>query len=617
VTIKSAAESLLSNCSNKTLTKSRCWVMWIRHWMIVPFVLLALRASAQQSADAASYTPASTPASSALATAQPESQPVVTSSNTRPPALSPAMSQAVDRAIEREHALIEMLKTRTPIVETYLQNLKFVPKVGPVPAEDHYFLGRMYLDETVDRSDWLKHERSMQTRLLGGFQRLYKIQYQPLGFSWMVFADRNDFDREHYNFRFAHREFLGDVRCLVFGVTPKKDTGKGRFVGRIWVEDQGFNIVRLNGTYEPRPRNAYFFHMDSWRLNLIPGYWVPAYIYSEESEGSHAVTDELSFKAQTRLWGYDLQNSADDSEFTQVQVDSTVKDESPSAQDASPLEAQWRWQQQAGDNVIERLQNAGLLAPRNDVDKVLETVVDNLLTSNNIQLPGRVRARVMLTSPLETFSAGSTIVLSRGLVDVLPDEASLAMVLSRELAHIMLGHNISTKYAFSDRMLFSDESTYKNFGFRHLPDEEAEADQKALDLLKNSPYAQNLNSAGLFLREVAARGTALQALLTPHLGTGLTNHKGAVDRMVALMNSAPTLDSSKLDQVAALPLGARVKLNAWDDRVELIKLTPMPFTSARQKMPLEVTPFFPRLTRSGAIANPTATANAAAPAPSK
>jgi len=47
------------------------------------------------------------------------------------------MSQAVDRAIEREHALIELLKTRTPIVETYLQNLKFTPKVGSVPVQEH------------------------------------------------------------------------------------------------------------------------------------------------------------------------------------------------------------------------------------------------------------------------------------------------------------------------------------------------------------------------------------------------------------------------------------------------------------------------------------------------
>jgi hypothetical protein len=266
--------------------------------------------------------------------------------------------------------------------------------------------------------------------------------------------------------------------------------------------------------------------------------------------------------------------------------------------------------------VIERLQNAGLLAPEGELDKVLETVVNNLLTTNNIELPGPVRARVMLTLPLETFSAGNTIVVSRGLVDVLPDEASLAMVLSRELAHIILGHNLGSKYAFYHRMLFSDESAYQNLGFRHAPEEETAADKKALELLKNSPYAEKLNTPGLFLREVAARGPALSALLTPHLGTGFIDRKGAVDRMMVLMNSAPALDPDKLDQIAALPLGGRVKLNAWDDHAELIKTTPLAITSARGKMPLEVTPFFPRLTRSGAVVNPTATANAAHPTPS-
>jgi hypothetical protein len=216
----------------------------------------------------------------------------------------------------------------------------------------------------------------------------------------------------------------------------------------------------------------------------------------------------------------------------------------------------------------------------------------------------------MLTSPLETFSVGNTIVVSRGLVDVLPDEASLAMVLSRELAHIVLGHNSGSKYAFNDRMLFSDASVYQNLGFRHLPEEETAADNRALELLKNSPYAGKLDTAGLFLRELAARGPALSALLTPHLGTGFTNRKGAVDRMSALMNSAPALDPNKLDQVAALPLGGRVKVNAWDNHAELIKATPLAFTSARGKMPLEVTPFFPRLTRYRAAASPTDTAKA-------
>src|SRR5215475_2393564 len=490
--------------------------MGILRFAITTSLLLTLSANAQQSAGPFSSPTTQAPESVAQSNPAPsrgqlEQQPSNAELHPAPasasitPVLVPSatMDQVVDRAIEREHALMEMLKTRTPLVETYLQDLKFDAEVGPAPVQDHYFLGRMDLNQRMNRRDYLSKDTSFESRLLGGFTRLYKLEYKPLGFSWMIYADRDDFNRQTYDFKYVRREFLGDVRCIVFEVSAKKGTGKGRFRGRIWVEDQNYNIVRLNGFYEPRPRNAYFFHMDSWRLNLIPDYWVPAYIYSEEGDFSYPSNDKMTFKAETRLWGYDLKKGAQNSELTEVVVDSTVKDVSAEARDASPLQAQWRWQQQAGDNVIERLQNAGLLAPENDVDKVLETVVNNLLLTNNIELLGPVHARVMLTLPLETFSAGNTIVVSRGLLEVLPDEASLAMVLSRELAHIVLGHNVAGKYAFSDRMLFSDESTYENLGFRHVPEEESAADEKAIELLKNSPYAEKLNTPGLFLREVA------------------------------------------------------------------------------------------------------------------
>jgi hypothetical protein len=191
---------------------------------------------------------------------------------------------------------------------------------------------------------------------------------------------------------------------------------------------------------------------------------------------------------------------------------------------------------------------------------------------------------------------GNTIVVSRGLIDVLPDEASLAMVLAHELAHIVLGHNVYNQYAFNDRMLFSDESTYSNLGFKHSPAEEAQADRKAIELLKNSPYSQKLDTAGLFLKALQTQAPHLSALLTAHLGNNVSEN-GTVTRMSALINSAPTLDINKLDQVAALPLGGRVKMNAWNDRVELIKSQPVALTSARDKEPFEVTPFFPHLGR--------------------
>jgi hypothetical protein len=516
------------------------------------------------------------------------------------------MDQVVNLFILREHGLIKALATSTPVVETYLQNLTADPQLGPVPSGDHYFLGRLDMGETIDRKDYLKDDQknmSMQSKLLGGFQKLYKVQYQPMGFSWMVYVDRSDFDREHYDFHYARREFLGDVRCLVFDVTPKAKSGRGRFLGRIWIEDQGFNIVRLNGTYSQAAHNTYFFHMDSWRLNLIPGYWVPAFIYSEEGDFSAGVSNKVAFKAQTRIWGYDLKKGGKDDELTNIRVDS-VTDESTAAQDASPLQAERVWQQQAEDNVVERLTSAGLLAPEGDVDHILQTVVNNLEVTNNIDLPRPVRTRVLLTAPLETFSVGNTIVISRGLVDVLPDEASLAAVLSHELAHIVLGHNLGSKYAFNDRMLFGDDSTYQNLGFKHIPEEETAADKKAIELLKNSPYAQKLDNVGLFLKALQLRAGSLSALLTTHLGNPLTEG-GTVNRLSALATQGPALDNNKLDQIAALPLGGRVKINPWDDKAEMVKTAPVAITSARDKMPFEVTPFYPRLARLGANTAPT------------
>jgi hypothetical protein len=583
-----------------------------KHWMMLAVLTIAMMAFAQE--------PPSTPENSSNAAAQPTqaaaapSQPQAAqtdssqpqSGETQPKMAPPTtMDQVVDRVIQRERDLIKFLSPRTPIVETYLQNLTQDPQLGPIPQDDHYFLGRMELSDSIDRSDYLDNkgrdkdnkDESMEKHLLGELTRKFKFQYQPLGFSWMIFADRSDFDRQHYEFHYARREFVGDVRCLVFDLTPKKDAGRGRFLGRIWVEDQDFNIVRLNGTFARPQRNNYYFHMDSWRLNLIPGYWVPAYIYSEEGNFTAGAKNKIAFKAQTRIWGYNLKTAAANDELTNIRVDS-VKDDTPAAQDASPLAAEREWQQQAEDNVLERLERAGLLAPEGDVDKILQTVVNNIEITNNIELPRPVRTRVLTTSPLETFSVGNTIVVSRGLVDVLPDEGSLAMVLSHELAHIVLGHNLGSQYAFNDRMLFSDEATYQNFGFKHIPEEETAADKKALEMLKNSPYAQKLDSAGLFIKALQARAPQLSALLQAHLGNNLADN-GTVTRMAALATSAPALDWNKLDQIAALPLGGRVKLNPWDDKVEIVKAQPVAITSARDKMPFEVTPFYPRLARYG------------------
>ena len=383
------------------------------------------------------------------------------------------------------------------------------------------------------------------------------------------------FDKQNYDLKYLHQEFLGDIRALVFDVAPKAKVKGPHFQGRIWVEDQEYTIVRFNGTYLPQQRMNFYFHFDTWRTNMRPGVWLPAFIYSEESDSKYALFRKLSMRSQTRLWGYNLKVATDGDEFTSVRVDSAsdVSDQTDIANDINPVESAHKWEREAEDDVLDRLQRTGVLAPDGDVSKVLQTVINNLEITNDLNIQPEVRARVLLTTPLESFTVGHTIVISRGLLDVLPDEGSLAMVLAHELGHIALGHRLDTKYAFGDRMLFPDEETFRRIQLARDPHQEQAADQKAIKFLQNSPYKDKLANAGLFLRELELRSKQLPALITPEFGSRIA--KGdSVLRMSTLLQSAPALQTGDVTQIAALPLGSRIKLDPWDDSVELKKTSP-------------------------------------------
>jgi hypothetical protein len=510
--------------------------------------------------------------------------------------------QVIDRTVEREHFFMAQMKQLHPLVETYLQNLKQDREIAAaVPSSDVYFLGRLDMSEgTGDRAFRSPSNEGLGKRALSKLNDMYSMKFLPLGFAQMVVLDQ-DFQRKFYDFNFVRREFLGEVRCIVIDVAPKKNAGKGRFLGRMWIEDQDYNIVRFNGTYSPHPRSSYYLHFDSWRQNLRPGVWLPSLIYSEESDLKYRLGQSLHYKAQTRLWGYSLRDLRRNSEFTDITVDSpqSVQDQSQKSQDATPIEAQRAWERQAENNVIDRLQQIGLIAPEGEIDKVLQTVVNNMMVTNNLDIPD-VKCRVLMTTPLESFTIGHTIVMSRGMIDVLPDEASLAMILTHELAHIILGHRLDTKLAFNDRMFFPDERTFERMDFARDHGEEEAADKKAVELLSNSPYKDKLSNAGLFLKAVQARAPALKNLIRAHLGDSLLN--GGATRMSSLMTASPQFDPKKADQVAALPLGGRVRVDPWNDQLELIKTKPVAITAASEKMPFEVTPFFPFLTRLNTVA---------------
>jgi hypothetical protein len=522
---------------------------------------------------------------------------------------SSRLDQVLDAIVANERDLASKLEQYRPLMETYLQTVKNDATLGGVPVNDNYFFGRLELGHDASAEPEGKKERKAKKskkKTLSLFDEFHSQTFKPESFARMLILDRGSFDREHYDFEFLRTEFLGEIRTLVFDVTPKQGKalnrmGAGRFTGRIWVEDQDYNIVRYNGIYASVL--AVNFHFDSWRLNMAPGIWLPAYVYTEESERKFKQL-KLTHKGQTRIWGYQIKRLDAEDEFTKVLIDAPqTRDESDRPGQISPVESARAWESEAEDNVIRRLERSGLLAPSGEVDKVLETVVTNLEITNSLDIQPPVRCRVLLTTPLESFTIGHTIVLSRGLLDVLPDEASLAMVLAHELGHVLGGHELDTRYAFSDQILVGDKQAMQHFVFERDPAEELEADDRAVELLQNSPYKDDLGNAGLFLKALAAKADDLPALIRPHFGNRMAQ-RDKLYRMPEIVDAAPELDPKSVDQIAALPLGGRVKLDPWSARVELMKNNRVALLSAREKMPFQVTPLMPYLARYGSHNDP-------------
>jgi hypothetical protein len=538
--------------------------------------------------------------------------------------LTPEQSALVDKAVAREKVLIKAIQQRTPLVETYIQDTRPDVKLYEVPVDDQYMLSRVdfgkgffdksYQPRGEDKHGFFKNSLASITGLTKALG-LEKFTYSPTGFMQMMFVDPSGFDQQHYVFSYVRREFLGSVRTWVFDVHPKV-AGMGRFYGRIWVEDQDGNVVRFNGTYTgpaSEDSSKYYFHFDSWRMNVQPGIWLPVAVYVEESTGA-AGSKQEGLKAQTHFWGYSLKLPTRDSENVSVKVDDAV-DQSDDSTDVGPLQASRMWVTQAENNVIDRLVEAGLVAPLTPggyEDKVLGQIVINLIVPNNLAFTDQIHCRVLLTDTVEATTVGNTILVSKGLIDSLPSEPAIASVMAMELAHIALGHHIDTRYAFNDRLLFPDESTFQRIDMNHSDVDNATAAKKAMEYLNASMYKDQLPTAGLFYAQLSDRGRVLKALNTPKLGDSLLKPDGT-PWMGDLAHMSPKIDWDDLTQTAALPLGSWLKTDPWDDRVHMLTAKRYAPMNARDKMPFEVTPVFYKLQRYD-VANAEPSSAGAAPA---
>jgi hypothetical protein len=505
---------------------------------------------------------------------------------TTQPVRNPA--ELADRIFKREKAQVETIENSAPIVETYIQEEKSDALMGTIPKKDFYFLGQ---------ADFRGKTVKVHPMTARSHKGSIMWSYEPAGFLQMAFLDLRDFDKEHYRLRAGPRVFLGEVRCYVFDVDRAPKVKGPRFQGRIWVEDQDFTIVRINGTYAPERNfslkhfdDEFYEHFDSWRTNIKTGLWLPSDIYIQDLR-EPPPTGGPRFKARTHLWGYGLTSRNRQEELGRllVETEGQVKDETEK-QDRSPLEQQRGWRSLSERNVMEVLERVGLVAPEGNVEKVLNTIVNNLIVTNGLDSGFEIHCRVLMTSDFEMFSMQNTIVLSRGLIDVVPNEETLAALLAFEIADAMVPKPAQDQYGFSDVLRLSPTEALRKLSFVDKPEEARKNSEKAAELLRKSPYGDKLANVGLFFSQLQSQKPALKQLISARLGN-------QVYFSSQLLQLAPTLAPASLQQLGALPMGSRIKINAWNDSVSLIETHQMGPLSPREKIPFEITPIDLHLTR--------------------
>jgi TonB family protein len=89
-----------------------------------------------------------------------------------------------------------------------------------------------------------------------------------------------------YNFTYAGKERIDELDLYIFDVSPKvmpDPKSKLRlFQGRIWVDDNDFQIVKSRGKGVPETKNNKFPNVETYREQIDGSYWFPTYSYADE-----------------------------------------------------------------------------------------------------------------------------------------------------------------------------------------------------------------------------------------------------------------------------------------------------------------------------------------------
>lgn len=373
------------------------------------------------------------------------------------------------RAIANDNRLRHWMESYEPLVETYVRNVGTPSKVN-----DLYFLGRLDLHREFHLGGGYSFDQKVLFGRSGKHRRLYSpigipIRFTAQGFSAMLFPFTDDADETLYSATAAGTETVAGVPCVVYDVVPRPADSTGMFSGRLWIDPSSAAIVRFRGAFGEHWSPSYtYLHFDGWRSPVGHGFWIPAtIIVSEVDPATAPKLYGLRFEAMTRVWDYRLK----------------LRQYVP---DPPPLELRSEAVGATDPPLLREMEKEGLLARAGDVEQQLDAIVARLLSPQKEH--AQISCRVLLTMPVESFSLGHTIVVSRGMLELLPPGDLLAPVLAHEAAHIVLGQTDFPSRT-STVGLFDRPEKFHPLNVAHSAADERKAEQLAQKLLLDAGFA--------------------------------------------------------------------------------------------------------------------------------
>ena len=100
-----------------------------------------------------------------------------------------------------------------------------------------------------------------------------------------------------YNVVYAGQQKVDELHCYIFDVSPKTiEKGERYFQGRIWIDDQDFQIVKNTGKSVPdirivkkkKEEENLFPQFTTWRQQIDQKYWFPTFSSADDVLHFHA-----------------------------------------------------------------------------------------------------------------------------------------------------------------------------------------------------------------------------------------------------------------------------------------------------------------------------------------